>query len=102
MPPMLPADALSNDPPAQLTREVFGNVPGWAVYAFYLLAAIAVGIWLYGIVRRIQLWRKGRREGEGINWQMAIGRLIRDVVLQRRVWGRGFASVAHVLLFSGF
>ena len=33
---------------------------------------------------------------------MAIGRLFRDVIFQRRIWGRGFASLAHVLLFSGF
>ena len=33
---------------------------------------------------------------------MAIGRLVRDVLFQRRVWGREAASVAHVLLFSGF
>jgi Fe-S oxidoreductase/nitrate reductase gamma subunit len=98
--PMSRAEAL--EAPVQLTREVFGNVPGWAQTAFYLLAAAAVGAWLYGIFRRIQLWRAGRREGAGINWQMAVGRLFRDIIFQRRVWGRGFASVAHVLLFSGF
>jgi Fe-S oxidoreductase/nitrate reductase gamma subunit len=97
-----PADALATEAPAQLTREVFGNVPGWAVVAFYILAAAAVGIWLYGIARRVQLWLKGRREGDGINWKLAVGRLMRDVLLERRVLGRGFASVAHVLLFSGF
>jgi Fe-S oxidoreductase/nitrate reductase gamma subunit len=29
-------------------------------------------------------------------------RFVRDVLLQKRVWGRGLASAAHVLLFSGF
>ena len=31
-----------------------------------------------------------------------VQRFVRDVLLQRRVWGRGLASSAHVLLFSGF
>jgi Fe-S oxidoreductase/nitrate reductase gamma subunit len=102
MPLMSRAEALSTAAPVQLTREVFGNVPGWAQIAFYLLAAAAVGIWLFGIARRVQLWRKGRRTGAGVNWKIAVGRLVRDVILQRRIWGRGAASLAHVLLFSGF
>src|SRR6185312_11834205 len=36
------------------------------------------------------------------NLHVAIRRIVRDVLLQRRVWGRGAASLAHVLLFSGF
>jgi Fe-S oxidoreductase/nitrate reductase gamma subunit len=48
------------------------------------------------------LWRRGRRDGAPIDWRLATRRLIRDVLLQHRVWGRGEASFAHVLLFSGF
>jgi Fe-S oxidoreductase/nitrate reductase gamma subunit len=88
--------------PTQLTREIFGNVPGWAQAVFYVLAAAAIATWLYGVLRRIRLWKQGRRDGQGANWPLALGRLARDVILQRRVWGRGAASVAHVLLFSGF
>jgi Fe-S oxidoreductase/nitrate reductase gamma subunit len=86
----------------QLTREIFGNVPGWAQAVFYLLSIVAVGVWGYGVVRRIRLWRQGRRDGTPIDWKLATRRLIRDALLQRRVWGRGAASFAHVLLFSGF
>lgn len=101
MPPLSRAEALSTAP-VQWTRHVFGNVPVWAQTAFYILAVFAVGIWLYGILRRVRLWRQGRRDGAGVNWKLAVGRLVRDVLLQRRVWGRGAASLAHVLLFSGF
>jgi Fe-S oxidoreductase/nitrate reductase gamma subunit len=97
-----PADNALAAAPAQLSREIFGNVPGWAQAVFYLLAALAVGAWVYGIARRVRLWRQGRRTGEGMNWRNAAGRLLRDVLLQRRVRGRGMASVAHILLFSGF
>ena len=65
----------------QLTREVFGNIPGWAQAVFYLLAAIAVSFWVYGIVRRIRLWRQGRRDGAGVEWSLAVRRLFRDVLL---------------------
>src|SRR3954471_5812887 len=102
MPPLPPADAVSTEIPAQLTRQVFGNVPGWAQTAFYCLALVAVGIWLYGIARRVRLWKQGRRTGAGVNWRMAMGRLVRDVICQRRIRGRGAASLAHVLLFGGF
>jgi Fe-S oxidoreductase/nitrate reductase gamma subunit len=87
---------------AQLTREIFGNVPGWAQALFYLLAVAAVASWVYGVFRRVRMWKQGRHNGSGVNWRMAVGRLARDVLLQRRIWGRGAASLAHVLLFSGF
>jgi len=102
MQPALPAENPLGAASTQLTREVFGNVPAWAQNLFYAFAAIAVAAFVYGIARRVRLWRQGRRDGQGVNWQMAVGRIVRDVILQRRVLGRGFASFAHVLLFSGF
>jgi Fe-S oxidoreductase/nitrate reductase gamma subunit len=85
-----------------LSREIFGNVPAWAQTLFYLMALAAVAAWIYGIVRRFRLWKRGKRTSERVNWSLAVRRLVRDVLLQRRVWGREAASVAHVLLFSGF
>lgn len=84
-----------------LTREIFGNIPGWAQGLFYVAAAAAVGLWAYGIVRRVRLWRRGRPSGP-IDLAAGCRRLFRDVLLQRRFRGRPFASLAHVLLFSGF
>ena len=86
----------------QLTREVFGNIPAPWQTLFYLLAAVAVGAWIYGIGRRVRLWRQGRPIPSNVGYVLAARRLVRDVLLQRRVWGRGLASIAHVLLFSGF
>jgi Fe-S oxidoreductase/nitrate reductase gamma subunit len=117
---MLATPPLLADVPAQLTREIFGNVPAWAQWLFYALALVAVAVWVYGLLRRVGLWRQGRQVGESLRSRIrrgeeshsavrrgglpyvAVRRLVRDVLLQRRVWGRGAASVAHVLLFSGF
>ena len=70
---------------------------------FYLLAAAAVATWVYGIARRVRLWRQGRpaRRRHRLAARTSAGSCA-TCCLQRRVWGRGLASVAHVLLFSGF
>jgi Fe-S oxidoreductase/nitrate reductase gamma subunit len=88
---------------ALLTREIFGNVPGWATAAFYVLAAIAVATWGYGIVRRVRLWRQGRRSDFSLDIAVACRRLLSEVLLQRRLGlRRPAANLAHKLLFSGF
>jgi Fe-S oxidoreductase/nitrate reductase gamma subunit len=89
--------------PEPLTREIFGNISGWSQTLFYCLALIAVASWVWGVWRRVRLWRQGRPPGARIDWGLALRRLARDVLLQGRLWGRRHAaSIAHVLLFSGF
>lgn len=85
-----------------LTREVFGNVPPLSKLLFYVLAAVSLGLFGYGLYRRIRLWRMGRPSAEPLQWRTAARLWTRNVLFQRRVWGRGLASVAHVCLFSGF
>jgi len=108
LPPMhVDAQLLLGETTQLLTREVFGNVPGWAKAAFYLVAAVAVAAWLFGIWRRVRLWRQGQPAKNPIDWPVVVRRLFRDVLLQFRVWrigarGRRTANLAHVLLFSGF
>lgn len=97
----IPAEALLGAPP-RLTREVFGNIPGWAVALFYVLSAIAVACWAFGIWGRAQRWRQGRPAASPTQWALAAKRLLRDVLLQRRFRGRPWASSAHRMLFAGF
>ena len=101
MPSVSPADLIVAAASQPLMREVFGNIPGWAKGLFYVVAAVAVGAWAYGIYRRVRLWRQGKPSG-GVNYAVALKRVVRDVLLQGRFRGRPFASLAHVLLFSGF
>ncbi len=86
----------------QLTREVFGNIPAWAKTLFYLAAAVSLIVFSYGCYRRVRLWRLGRAGKSRPAVPQIVSNLLRDVLLQQRVKGRGLASVAHLLLFSGF
>ncbi len=85
-----------------LMREVFGNVPKISKFLFYVAAAVALGIFAYGIYRRVKLWRMGRPSSTPIKFGTAARQWLTNVLLQRRVLGRGLASVAHVSMFSGF
>ncbi len=87
---------------SSLTREIFGNIPPAAKIAFYFVAAIALFVFGIGCLRRVRLWRLGQPAAAWPPWPKIVRHLLRDVLFQRRVGGRGLASVAHVLLFSGF
>lgn len=87
-----------------LTREIFGNISGRERVVFYTLALIALVVFGRGLLRRVRLWRLGQ-SSPGVSWSDLLagaGRLVREGILQRGVLGRGLASLAHVLLFSGF
>jgi Fe-S oxidoreductase/nitrate reductase gamma subunit len=88
--------------PTELTREIFWNIPAGSKVVFYILAAASVGVFGWGLYRRVRLWRLGRPTEHKTNTADALKYLIQNVLLQRRVLGRGLASLAHVLLFSGF
>jgi Fe-S oxidoreductase/nitrate reductase gamma subunit len=86
----------------ELTREVFGNHPPASRVAFYALSALALAVFAWGVYRRVRLWRLGRPAGRRPSASVALGHLLRDGLLQRRVLGRGKASLGHILLFAGF
>lgn len=97
----------------QPTRETFGNIPHSSQVIFYLLTAVAITVFAYGIWRRFKLWRQGVPvgvKGLGVGngkqiWDKLKPRLQRLLVEglgQKRVRGRGMASGAHIALFAGF
>ena len=86
----------------RLMREVFGNIPGWSKALFYLVAAVSLTVFLLGCYRRIRRWKMGRPSHQPDSILDRFVRFGRDVILQRRVGGRGLASLGHALLFSGF
>jgi Fe-S oxidoreductase/nitrate reductase gamma subunit len=101
-----PVNAILAQAAPLLTREIFGNIPGGAKALFYLLALAATIAWGYGMWRRVRIWRMGRADNRPISFGAAARRVLYDVILQRRQWGRVagrlWASYAHTLLFGGF
>jgi Fe-S oxidoreductase/nitrate reductase gamma subunit len=97
----------------QATRETFGNIPHSSQILFYGLTVVAVAVVAYGIWQRFKLWRQGAPihvrklfagNLKGI-WQAlkpGVRRLWVEGLGQKRVRGRGTASLAHGLLFTGF
>jgi Fe-S oxidoreductase/nitrate reductase gamma subunit len=87
---------------SELTREVLGNHSPASRLVFYVLSLVALGVFGWGIYRRARLWRLGRPSPRGVPWWTFLGNLIRYGLLQKRVLGRGKASLGHLLLFAGF
>ena len=86
-----------------LTREIFGNIPPASKIIFYLLATVSLAIFAWGCYRRWRVWNLGQPSGSWRNYLTgSSGRFLQNILLQRRVLGRGFTGVAHVMLFSGF
>jgi Fe-S oxidoreductase/nitrate reductase gamma subunit len=86
----------------ELTREVFHNQPPAAKAIFYILSMGSLLLFAWGVYRRMRLWRLGRPTQEKRSLRAVLASLLHNGLLQRRVLGRGRASLAHVLLFSGF
>ena len=95
------------------TRETFGNIPYSSQLAFYALAAIAMGIFCWGVWRRWKLWRMGTPiafrtliSGHlGAVWKKirpGVRRVAVDAGLQQRVRGHGLGTIAHLSLYAGF
>lgn len=95
------------------TRETFGNIPFSSQMAFYALAIAATAVFAWGVWRRWRLWRMGTsvnfrellRGGIAQVWQKirpGARRVLVEGLGQQRVRGRGLASWAHGLMFTGF
>lgn len=95
------------------TRETFGNIPLSSQLAFYALAALALGIFCWGVWRRWKLWRLGtpidfraRLTGRlGEVWEKirpGARQVVVDAGLQQRVRGHGLGTYAHLALYAGF
>jgi Fe-S oxidoreductase/nitrate reductase gamma subunit len=73
------------------------------VWVFYLLAALAVGVFLFGLVIHVSVWIKGiRRQKIPFSWR-GISNLFLDGVFGRRIFkGDIAAGTMHILILWGF
>ncbi len=82
-------------------REYFWQIasPG----LFYILAALAVGLFLLGVWRRVAVWSRGVKSRDVGSVREAFFRLLVDGVLGRRIFKADRAAgLMHLLIFWGF
>ncbi len=83
-----------------------GRVDYWNIqhgFIFYILTIVAVAIFAWGIWRRFQLWQAlGKPEIRWDNAGARIKRLLRDGLLQARLFADPYPGIMHALLFFGF
>ncbi|MFP8873319.1 MAG: heterodisulfide reductase-related iron-sulfur binding cluster, partial [Myxococcota bacterium] len=82
------------------TREIFWNIVygGW-IYPF---AALAVGWMVFGIYRRVRLWRLGGAEARFDRLGERFSGLLAEIFGQRRLLRDRYSGTAHLFIFYGF
>jgi len=89
---------------AEAGREVFDAFPPWVKVSFYLLAAVAILVFLIGVGLRVRRYRSARRAGRSDHVLRRIMEAVRKATLTRsRIWRNDlYAGLAHDLLLWGF
>jgi Fe-S oxidoreductase/nitrate reductase gamma subunit len=82
-------------------RDTFWNIPPWAETAQYILALITALVFLYGIIRRVLRWRKGRAEKRSGNLGTRLWSVITQVFGQRRALDEIYPGLMHFTIFWG-
>ncbi|GAA3554977.1 (Fe-S)-binding protein [Snuella lapsa] len=89
----------------ELSREIYGNIDSISKALFYLCAFAAMGILIYGILKRRKLWDIGKDTGEKIDWKASLKALFKRVFTQKTVRSgvrKKKAGRFHALMFFGF
>ncbi len=82
-------------------RAAYWQIEG--VWIFYVLAVLAVLLFLAGVVAHIRVWKKAARSSESSFSGVALKRMALDVFLGRRLLhGDIAAGIMHLLIFWGF
>jgi len=89
--------------PDGVERPVFYSLPTWLVVVFYVLAAMTLLAFSYGVYRKVRMYLRGRSDpGEGLALKRFIHAVV-DIAFHRTiVRGDGYAGVAHLFMFWGF
>jgi Fe-S oxidoreductase len=89
-------------PPNEICRPTFWNIPEWLHIVLYIVAPIVVLIFLYGMWRHMQHWRKGKGRFslqpliQRVKMWLVMGVAVKKVVLDIQP-----AGVMHLLLMWG-
>ncbi|MCP4750624.1 MAG: 4Fe-4S dicluster domain-containing protein [Proteobacteria bacterium] len=83
------------------SREIMWNISTeWPMYA---LLVVSLGIFSFGLFRRIGVWRKGKSDDE--RFSDLGGRFlftVKEILLQKKVLGSVFPGIFHLFIFYSF
>ena len=88
----------------EFTREIYWNVGHSAatLVPMYLLAIGAIGLLVWGMMKRIEVYKKGLPLNRTDNARERVGMLLRGVLLQPKVIRVRWPGMLHGLFFWGF
>ncbi len=85
------------------TRETFAGLSGWQVGLWYALVAVSTAIFVWGAVRLVIKYRRGRGSFPTDNLYRRVARTAWIVLTHTWIRRRdGVAGLAHALIFYGF
>ncbi len=74
-----------------------------SVWFFYLMAALAVGLFTFGVLSRVRVWARGLRSGGALFSWRGLERVLLDAFLGKRIFkGEIAAGMMHLLILWGF
>ncbi|MFH0781190.1 MAG: heterodisulfide reductase-related iron-sulfur binding cluster [Pseudomonadota bacterium] len=88
----------------EFTREIYWNIghgPATLV-PMYLLAALSLGVLVFGVFRRLKIYRLGRPVQRMDQPLARLGEMLRTMLLQTKVLRVAGPGLAHALFFWGF
>ncbi|KJS82162.1 MAG: hypothetical protein JM58_15665 [Peptococcaceae bacterium BICA1-8] len=78
------------------TREIYWNISGH--FLMYILFLIALGVFAYGIYKRVKLWNQGEKENRSFNITYAL----RQIFLHQGLLKKSLPGFMHLTIFFGF
>jgi Fe-S oxidoreductase/nitrate reductase gamma subunit len=84
-------------------REYLPFLPGWTLWVMYPLAFAAIGVMVFGLLRRYRRYQANSEAGAGaaVSRVPGLGRALADAFLQRKVLERRLPAVLHLAIFYG-
>ncbi len=86
----------------ELTREIYWNLGHSVMIPMYLLVAAAFGVLIWGLRKRLAVYRLGQPLDRSDQRNLRLSGVLRDIFLQARVMRVRGAGTAHGLFFFGF
>jgi Fe-S oxidoreductase/nitrate reductase gamma subunit len=82
-------------------RETFWNIPHWAEIGQYILGAVTILVFVYGVIRRVRRWHLARPVRRTDRLGIRIRFVITQALAQARTAQDPYAGVMHLSIFWG-